>query len=127
MTNPLLRVLATIGLLVASNTFMTFAWYYHLKQRAWALLGAILISWLIALPEYCLQVPANRVGHVGWGGPLGAPQLKIIQEAITLLVFSLFSVFVLRERLRTTDLLAFLLVFGGVAVMMWGRSAGAGS
>jgi len=76
--------LTTVLLLIASNTFMTFAWYYHVKQASWPLWTAIAISWLIALPEYILQVPANRIGHVDHGGALGLPQLKIIQEAITL-------------------------------------------
>jgi uncharacterized protein len=125
MTSALSRAAAAIGLLIASNTFMTFAWYYHLKQRSWPLLMAIGLSWLVALPEYCLQVPANRLGHVDWGGPLGAPQLKVIQEAVTLLVFSAFTTLVLGERLRATDVAAFGLVLAGVAVAMWGKLSGA--
>jgi uncharacterized protein (DUF486 family) len=78
--------LPTLLLLTLSNTFMTFAWYFHVRQKAWPLLLAIGISWLIALPEYLLQVPANRLGHVSYGGPFTLPQLKIIQEAITLTV-----------------------------------------
>ncbi len=125
MTSALSRAAAAIGLLIASNSFMTFAWYYHLKQRGWTLLMAIGISWLVALPEYCLQVPANRLGHADWGGPLGAPQLKVIQEAVTLIVFGAFSTLVLGERLRGTDLAAFGLVLAGVAVAMWGKLSGA--
>jgi len=125
MTSALSRAAGAIGLLIASNTFMTFAWYYHLKQRGWPLLMAMGLSWLVALPEYCLQVPANRLGHVDWGGPLGAPQLKVIQEAVTLIVFSVFTTLVLGERLRGTDLLAFALVLAGVAVAMWGKLSGA--
>lgn len=125
MTSALSRVAGAIGLLIASNAFMTFAWYYHLKQRSWPLLMAIGLSWLVALPEYCLQVPANRLGHVDWGGPLGAPQLKVIQEAVTLIVFSVFTTLVLGERLRGTDLIAFALVLAGVAVAMWGKLSGA--
>src|SRR5438046_3067879 len=121
MTSAFTRAAAAIGLLIASNTFMTFAWYYHLKQKAWPLLMAVGISWLIALPEYCLQVPANRLGHADWGGPLGAPQLKVIQEAVTLIVFSVFTTLVLKEKLRATDLAAFGLVLAGVALSMWGR------
>ncbi len=68
--SALLRGLGATGLLIASNTFMTFAWYYLLKQRSWPLLLAIAASWMIALPEYLLQVPANRLGHLGFGGPL---------------------------------------------------------
>lgn len=125
MSSAFSRAAAAIGLLVASNTFMTFAWYYHLKQRSWSLWVAIGFSWLVALPEYCLQVPANRLGHEGWGGQLGAPQLKVIQEAVTLIVFSAFATLVLGERLKPTDLLAFALVLAGVAVAMWGKLSGA--
>jgi uncharacterized protein (DUF486 family) len=115
------RWLITVVLLLASNTFMTFAWYYHVKQKAWPLLGAIVISWLIALPEYILQVPANRYGHVDRGGSFTLPQLKVIQEAVTLAVFIAFTVWVAKERPRGTDYAAFGLVFAGVAVAMWGR------
>lgn len=115
------RVVATVLLLLASNTFMTFAWYYHLKQKAWPLAMAIGISWLIALPEYVLQVPANRLGHVNFGGPLSAPQLKIIQEALTLLVFLVFSSVVLKERLRANEMVAMGLIFAAVVVAMMGR------
>lgn len=122
------RVISTVVLLVLSNVFMTAAWYGHLKwfgegkRFALPLLGVIAVSWLIALPEYCLQVPANRMGHISHGGPLTAPQLKIIQEAITLVVFSVFSVYVLRENLRTQDKIAFVLVFLAVVVSAWGRN-----
>lgn len=64
--------LTTVLLLIASNAFMTFAWYFHLKQKSWTILTAILISWLIALPEYVLKVPAHRVGHIDHGGPFTA-------------------------------------------------------
>lgn len=109
-------------LLLASNTFMTIAWYYHLKKHAWSIPLAIAVSWLIALPEYCLQVPANRVGHTSFGGPFSASQLKILQEAITLVVFGVFATFVLKERLRWNDLLAFAMVLGAVAVSRIGRA-----
>ncbi|MBL9030831.1 MAG: DMT family protein [Phycisphaerae bacterium] len=113
--------LRTVLLLVGSNIFMTTAWYYHLKQRqAWPLLVAIGVSWLIALPEYCLQVPANRIGHVGGGGPFTAPQLKIIQEAITLTVFAVFSIVVLREKPRPQDYAAFGLILAAVVVASTG-------
>jgi uncharacterized protein len=115
-----MRALATILLLIASNAFMTTAWYYHLKKHSWSLLVAIAISWLIALPEYCLQVPANRLGHVSHGGPFTAPQLKVLQEAITLAVFALFSTFVLGERLRWTDWGGFALILAGVALAKFG-------
>jgi len=117
------RVVATIALLVASNLFMTFAWYFHLKKSAWPLVMAIGISWLIALPEYILQVPANRIGHQNFGGPLSAPQLKIIQEAITLLVFGFFSVWILKEKPRPNEYIAMGLIFVAVVVAMWGRGA----
>ena len=92
-----MRGLATIGLLILSNIFMTFAWYGHLKlQEAkisphWPLIGVILFSWGIAFFEYCAQVPANRLGFEGNGGPFNLMQLKIIQEVITLVIFILFS------------------------------------
>jgi uncharacterized protein (DUF486 family) len=112
--------LIAVLLLVGSNVFMTYAWYYHVKAKTWPLVTAIVVSWLIAGVEYCLQVPANRMGHVNFGGPFTAPQLKIIQEAITLVVFAVFSLAVLHERLRTTDIVAFVLIFAGVLVSTMG-------
>lgn len=117
----LTRACLTVILLFASNAFMTWAWYGHLKRPAWPLLIAIAASWLIALPEYILQVPANRYGHVSQGGPFTAPQLKVIQEAITLTVFGVFSILVLKEKLRSTDMIAFGLVLLAVVVSMYGR------
>lgn len=119
----MLRILATTCLLIASNTFMTFAWYYHLKRPAWPLLMAIGISWLIALPEYILQVPANRLGHIDHGGPLSAPQLKVLQEAITLSVFAVFTLVVLREKPRPADYIAFTLIMAAVCISMFGGGA----
>jgi len=116
------RWLSTVLLLVASNTFMTFAWYYHVKQKTWTLFAAIAISWLIALPEYILQVPANRYGHVENGGPYTLPQLKILQEAITLAVFTVFAIFVAKEKFRVQDGIAFGLIFAAVVVSRWGRA-----
>ena len=84
----------TIILLVASNIFMTFAWYYHLKNEGWPLWKAIIISWLIALFEYILMVPANRSGKTEG---FNLFELKIIQEVITLVVFSIFAVLVMKE------------------------------
>ncbi len=121
------RALFTIGLLVASNAFMTFAWYFHVKKFTWTLPVAILISWLIALPEYILQVPANRMGHVSHGGPFTLPQLKIMQEAITLVVFTFFTVLVAKEKLKITDYIAFTLVLAAVTVSMYGRREPAAS
>lgn len=89
----------TLLLLVASNLFMTFAWYGHLRlqqsgiSRNWPLLGVILFSWGIAFLEYCCQVPANRIGFSGNGGPFGLVQLKVIQECISLVVFALVAHF----------------------------------
>lgn len=92
-----MKILYTIGLLVLSNTFMTFAWYGHLKfkEMKWfeslPLISIILISWGIALFEYCFQIPANRISFKQNGGPFTLVELKVIQEVITLLVFILFS------------------------------------
>ena len=94
----------TIFLLVLSNIFMTFAWYGHLKYgHDWALWKAILVSWGIALFEYCLAVPANRIGF----GHFTGFQLKIIQEVITLCVFIVFAVFFLKEKLAWNYIVAF--------------------
>jgi uncharacterized protein (DUF486 family) len=119
------RAILTVVLLICSNVFMTWAWYGHLKQKGWSLVVAILVSWLIALPEYVLQVPANRFGHTSHGGPFSAAQLKVLQEAITLAVFSAFAILVLKERLRTNDMVAFGLIFLAVIVSMMGRSPAA--
>ena len=93
----------TIGLLIASNVFMTFAWYGHLKFKESALITVILVSWGIAFFEYVLQVPANRIGHEYFS----AAQLKTIQEVITLSVFAVFSVFYLKEPLTWNHLVGF--------------------
>lgn len=118
------RSIISVLLLLGSNVFMTTAWYLHLKMPKWSIVAAIGISWMIALPEYCLQVPANRLGHIAHGGPFTAPQLKVIQEAITLVVFSVFTLVVLKEKLRPNDILAFLLVMAAVAVSVWGGPRG---
>ena len=97
---------ATVGLLVLSNVFMTFAWYGHLKHKSMALPMVIFISWCIAFFEYVLQVPANRIGY----GYFNAAELKTIQEVISLRVFSLFSVFYLHETLRWNHILGFALI-----------------
>jgi len=116
-----MRALMTVGLLICSNVFMTWAWYGHLKKVGWTIPVAIGVSWLIALPEYILQVPANRIGHTTFGGPFSAAQLKVLQEAITLTVFIAFAVLVLKEKPRVNELVAFVLIFAGVAVAMMGR------
>jgi hypothetical protein len=97
------RTYQTIILLILSNAFMTLAWYGHLKFKdfKWfdnlGLLAVIMISWGIALFEYCFQVPANRIGYRGNGGPFALVELKVIQEVITLLVFMFFSLLVFRS------------------------------
>ena len=103
----------SIGLLVLSNVFMTLAWYGHLKFREWpwakqlGVFSVVLISWGIAFFEYCLQVPANRMGHLDHGGPFSLVQLKVIQEVVTLVVFTVFSVIAFRsEPLRWNHALA---------------------
>jgi uncharacterized protein len=101
--------LITVGLLLASNIFMTFAWYGHLKYKSTALVTVILISWGIAFFEYCLMVPANRIGH----GYFSAAELKTIQEIITLSVFAVFSVFYLKEPLMWNHLLGFVFIAAG--------------
>lgn len=108
----------TILLLIASNVFMTFAWYGHLKFKESPLWVAILGSWLIAFFEYCLQVPANRYGH----GQFTAPQLKIMQEVITLVVFGFFSVLFLKEKLRWNEIAGMVLILAAVGVVFGFRS-----
>lgn len=100
----------TVLLLMASNVFMTAAWYGHLRFKGVALWKVILVSWLIALPEYCFQVPANRFGH----GTFTAFQLKIIQEIVTLVVFIGFALFYLREMPRWNYVLSMVLVLAAV-------------
>jgi len=102
----------TILLLIASNVFMTLAWYGHLKMaefswfKALPLIGVIAFSWGIAFFEYCLQVPANRIGFEGNGGPFSLMQLKVIQEVITLVVFILFSVIAFQMQIRWNHIVA---------------------
>ena len=111
-----MSVLYTILLLLVSNIFMTFAWYGHLKMQdlKWItnstpLIVVILISWGIALLEYCCQVPANRMGFTGNGGPFTLMQLKVMQEAITLVVFTVFTVVFFRgEQLHWNHFAAFV-------------------
>lgn len=96
----------TIGLLLASNIFMTFAWYGHLKFKSTSLITVILISWGIAFFEYCLQVPANRIGSSQFNGA----ELKTIQEVITLSVFAVFSVLYLKEPLTWNHAVGFAFI-----------------
>lgn len=100
----------TILLLIASNIFMTFAWYGHLKFKETALWKVILVSWGIALFEYMLMVPANRIGH----GTFSVAQLKTIQEVITLIVFGAFSVLFLKEPLKWNYLVGFGFIVAAV-------------
>jgi uncharacterized protein (DUF486 family) len=103
----------TVALLFASNIFMTLAWYGHLRYKEVALWKVILISWGIAFFEYCLQVPANRLGY----GQFTGSQLKIIQEVITVVVFIAFAWLYLGERLRWNEAAAFALVVAAVVVV----------
>lgn len=105
----------TVVLLVFSNTFMTLAWYGHLKFSEWkwfqkaGLLAFIFISWGIALFEYAFQVPANRIGFSGNGGPFTLIQLKVIQEVITLVVFTIFTLLVFKnETFRWNHIVGFI-------------------
>jgi uncharacterized protein (DUF486 family) len=101
----------TIVLLIISNIFMTFAWYGHLKDKNIPLWKAILLSWCIAFFEYCLMVPANRGGYFnGWNGF----QLKITQEVITLIVFTVFAVVYLKEPFHLKYIISFILLMGAV-------------
>ena len=109
--NP--TALFTIGMLLLSNIFMTFAWYGHLKYKTAPLLLVIFASWGIAFFEYCLQVPANRYGH----SVFSAAELKTIQEVITLLVFAVFSIFYLGEPLKWNHLVGFGLIVAAVFVI----------
>ena len=113
--------LQTILLVIGSNCFMTFAWYGYLKKVQLSLLAAIGMNWLIALPEYMLQVPANRYGHTSFDGPFTAPQLKILQEAITMIVFLAFSIWYLGEKPRANEYIAMALIVSGVIVAMVGK------
>ena len=109
--------MVTVLLLLVSNTFMTFAWYGHLKHRSAPLIGAIVVSWLIAFGEYCFQVPANRLGY----GRFNGYQLKVIQEVITLMVFAAFAYLSLGEPMRWNYAVAFALILLAVVAAFWGR------
>ncbi len=110
-----MKAFLTIALLICSNVFMTFAWYGHLKFKEMGSLAhlslffVILISWGIAFFEYCFQVPANRIGYLENGGPFNLWQLKVIQEVISLSVFTLFTITVFKtETLRTNHIIGFV-------------------
>lgn len=126
MTLPFINLaispaILTIILLVVSNIFMTFAWYGHLKlgqagiSTNWPLILVILFSWGIALLEYMCQVPANRIGFEGNGGPYSLMQLKVMQEVITLVVFVIFCTFAFEGfQIRWNHYLAFALLIGAI-------------
>ena len=104
-----------ILLLLFSNVFMTFAWYGHLKYKEKSLWIVIVVSWGIAFFEYCLQVPANRIGSE----VATAAQLKVLQEAISFFVFSIFSISYLSQSLTLNDLISFMLVIIAVGVSLF--------
>ena len=110
---PLSPKILPILLLVASNVFMTFAWYGHLKFKAAPLYAVVMFSWMIAFVEYWLAVPANRIGHEVYS----AAELKTMQEVITLAVFVVFSVFYLKEAITWNHLAGFALIAAGAAVI----------
>ena len=116
-----ISVFATIGLLILSNIFMTFAWYGHLKLQdmgistSWPLWVVIIFSWAIALFEYSLQIPANRVGYSGNGGPFSLIQLKVIQEVISLSVFTVFAMLLFKgESFHWNHFVSFALLVAAV-------------
>ncbi|MCQ2254641.1 MAG: DMT family protein [Bacteroidaceae bacterium] len=114
--------LYTILLLIGSNIFMTLAWYGHLKlqemniSNSWPLIGVILFSWGLAFFEYCLQVPSNRIGFIGNGGPFTLFQLKIIQEVISLTVFTIIAMVMFKgESLHWNHIASFICLVAAVA------------
>ena len=115
-----MKALYTILLLIVSNVFMTFAWYGHLKMQqmklisSWPLYLVILFSWGIALAEYSCQIPANRIGFEGNGGPFSLMQLKILQEVITLVVFVAFSALAFHMQIKWNHIVAGLCLVAAV-------------
>lgn len=117
-----MNALYTILLLIGSNIFMTLAWYGHLKlqemniSNSWPLIGVILFSWGLAFFEYCLQVPSNRIGFIGNGGPFTLFQLKIIQEVISLTVFTIIAMVMFKgESLHWNHIASFICLVAAVA------------
>jgi uncharacterized protein (DUF486 family) len=104
-----------IFLLLASNVFMTFAWYGHLNYKTSPLYIVVLVSWGIAFFEYCIAVPANRIGHAYWS----AAELKTMQEVITLIVFSVFSIFFLKEQLSWNHFVGFVFIALGAGFVFY--------
>ena len=116
-----MKGLQTVALLVCSNLFMTLAWYGHLRlqnvgaTKSWPLIAVIVLSWGIAFLEYCFQVPANRIGYIENGGPFSLIQLKVIQEVITLTVFTVVATLLFKgESLRWNHIVSFILLIGAV-------------
>ena len=107
--------LRTIVLLIISNTFMTVAWYGHLRYKKAPLIATIVVSWAIAFFEYVFQVPANRIGS----NYFSLTQLKIMQECITLIVFTVFALLIFRELLRWNNLVSYALLIGAVGLAFW--------
>jgi uncharacterized protein (DUF486 family) len=106
---------APIAMLIVSNVFMTTAWYGHLNYKSAPLFLAIVVSWGIAFIEYCFVIPANRMGSAVYS----TAELKTIQEVITLIVFAVFSVVVLKEAFTVKHALGFFIIFIGAAVIFW--------
>lgn len=119
---PTLMPFLPVFLLVCSNVFMTFAWYGHLKYPHAPMVIAILAAWSIAFIEYCFAVPANRIGY----GMYSAAELKTMQEVITLIVFAVFSVFYLGEKLTIYHGLGFALIAAGAALVFYAPKLAAG-
>ena len=119
--------LTTVGLLCISNIFMTCAWHLHLKLQtmrginfsAWPIYMVVLFSWAIALLEYSFMVPANRIGYVGNGGPFTLVQLKIIQECVTLTVFTMFSILVFHNNFAWNHFAAIVCLVMAVVFVFW--------
>jgi uncharacterized protein (DUF486 family) len=107
----------TVVLLIISNTFMTVAWYGHLKYQSSPIVRVVLLSWLIALGEYCFQVPANRIGY----GQFSGYQLKVIQESVTLVVFVVFAYLYLGEALRWNYVASFGCILAAGLFAFWGK------
>lgn len=110
-------IIFTVLLLIVSNIFMTLAWYGHLKHKSSALWLAILASWGLALFEYVFQVPANRIGSE----VLSVTQLKILQECVTLTIFSVMAFFMFGETLKWNNVVSYLFLVGAVVFAFWGK------
>ena len=116
----MLRTFTPILLLTISNIFMTFAWYGHLKFKGAALWIVILVSWGIAFFEYCFQVPANRIGFTGSGGPYSLLQLKVIQEVLSIFVFCIIANILFQgEKIAWNHLAAFVCLIMAVIFVFW--------